>query len=63
MNFNTIVGTVLAGVFNASTSITVNAENNWWGDASGPTHSSNPAGTGTAVSDFVDFTPWLTTPP
>jgi len=24
----------------------VNAEFNWWGDSSGPTHSGNPSGTG-----------------
>jgi hypothetical protein len=42
----------------------VNAENNWWGDVSGPTHSSNPGGTGDEVSDNVDFAPWsLGTPP
>ncbi len=33
------------------------AENNWWGDAAGPT---GPAGDG--VSGVVDFTPWRTTP-
>jgi hypothetical protein len=42
-----------------------NAENNWWGSASGPYHSTlNPSGTGDKVSDNVDFTPWATwTPP
>jgi len=33
------------------------AENNWWGDAAGPT---GPNGDG--VSGAVDFTPWRTTP-
>jgi len=37
----------------------VNAENNWWGDASGPTHPMNALGTGDAVSDNVAFVPWL----
>jgi len=38
---------------------TMNAENNWWGSASGPTHSTaNPCGTGDVVSDYVDFSPW-----
>lgn len=42
----------------------LNAESNWWGDANGPTHSSNPGGGGDPVSDNVDFTPWsLGTPP
>jgi hypothetical protein len=38
----------------------VDAENNWWGDASGPTHASNPPGLGDAVDDKVDFSPWIT---
>ncbi|MHC4748604.1 MAG: right-handed parallel beta-helix repeat-containing protein [Planctomycetota bacterium] len=40
---------------------TVNAENNWWGDPSGP--SGNGPGTGDAVSENVDFSPWLTSSP
>jgi nitrous oxidase accessory protein NosD len=40
--------------------VRVNAENNWWGQASGPTHDDNPGGTGDRVSDNVDFDPWLT---
>ena len=43
-----------------STHPAVDATNNWWGDASGPTHSTNPAGTGDAVSDNVSFNPWYT---
>ncbi|MEA2076225.1 MAG: right-handed parallel beta-helix repeat-containing protein [Euryarchaeota archaeon] len=38
---------------------TVTAECNWWGHASGPTHAGNPGGTGDAVSDNVDYDPWL----
>jgi len=38
----------------------LDAENNWWGDPSGPFHPLlNPAGTGDEVSDNVDFEPWL----
>jgi len=38
----------------------LNAEDNWWGDNSGPYHAAdNPGGTGDAVSDNVDFDPWL----
>jgi len=41
---------------------------NWWGDISGPEYEAasfedwpnNPGGLGNAVSDNVDFTPWLT---
>jgi len=40
--------------------VRVNAENNWWGRTSGPTHDDNPGGTGDRVSDNVDFDPWLT---
>ena len=39
----------------------VNAENNWWGDATGPYHSTeNSSGTGAYVGDNVDFDPWYT---
>jgi len=40
---------------------TVTAENNWWGDNSGP----GPVGPGTGakVSANVDYDPWTTTPP
>jgi len=42
-------------------SSSVNAEYNWWGDASGPYHPTlNPGGLGNWVSDNVDFIPWLT---
>ena len=50
------------GLVNDNASIMLDARNNWWGDASGPTHSSNPSGKGDAVSDNVNFTPWLTAP-
>ncbi|MBC7129170.1 MAG: hypothetical protein H5T45_05515, partial [Thermoplasmatales archaeon] len=38
---------------------TVDARYNYWGYASGPTHSSNPGGTGDTISDNVDYSPWL----
>ncbi len=37
----------------------LNAENNWWGDPSGPHHTDNPYGLGDNVSGTVDFSPWL----
>lgn len=37
----------------------VQAERSWWGDSSGPKHSGNPEGTGYAVSDNVNYTPFL----
>ncbi len=42
---------------------TINAINNWWGDASGPCHSSkNPNGKGDKVSNYVKYDPWLRDP-
>jgi len=35
---------------------------NWWGDASGPYHSTNPGGLGSEVSDGILFDPWHTNP-
>lgn len=50
--------------------VTVNAENNYWGSANGPTHPLNPGGTGDSALDStdgdpdykgtLDYTPWLT---
>lgn len=34
------------------------AANCWWGSTTGPTHSSNPGGSGDMVSDYVLFEPW-----
>ena len=45
------------GVQNSGTSL-VNAEKNWWGDASGP--SGLGSGSGAAVTLYVDFFPWCT---
>ncbi|WP_028579025.1 thrombospondin type 3 repeat-containing protein [Desulfogranum japonicum] len=52
-----------------SSSTMIQAENNWFGDASGPLDNSddtangglyNPDGSGACVSDHVDYEPWLT---
>jgi len=61
INFNNIAGNTGYGIRNINT-VPVDAEHNWWGSATGPTHASNPGGTGDKVSDNVDFTPWLTAP-
>jgi len=48
------------GVENVS-SLDVDASYNWWGDDSGPYHSTlNPGGLGNAVSDHVVFSPFMT---
>jgi hypothetical protein len=48
------------GVQNVSGSFIVNAENNWWGSNTGPTHSGNPGGTGVASTNSVDYLPFTT---
>jgi len=51
------------GAQNDDTSATLDAESNYWGDASGPYNAStNPGGQGDDVSDFVDFYPWYLDP-
>jgi hypothetical protein len=62
VNYNNIYGNSPNGVTNKATAL-LDATNNWWGDASGPYHpTANPGGTGNAVSDNVDFDPWLAEP-
>ncbi len=51
---NNIVGNTEFGVNNADASVSIDARNNWWGDAAGP---------GTAgISGNVDFAGWRTGP-
>ena len=45
------------GVRNVDSSVTVNAEYNWWGDSTGP--GGVGPGTGDEVSEYVDYEPWL----
>lgn len=47
-------------VNNVSGSFILNAENNWWGDNSGPKHATNPSGVGHEITDNVDYTPFRT---
>jgi len=59
-HLNCIYGNQGWGIWYSGTGL-VDAEDNWWGDDSGPYHVAlNPSGTGDAVSDNVDFDPWLT---
>jgi parallel beta-helix repeat protein len=63
INCNEITGNGIYGVESKRTTSDVDATQNWWGYVSGPFHaSSNPLGTGDAVSDNVDFEPWSFTP-
>jgi hypothetical protein len=49
------------GVYNTTNSY-ISAENNYWGDSSGPYNASgNPTGLGNSVSDYVDYYPWIGT--
>lgn len=44
---------------------TINAEFNWWGSPTGPTHPNNPGGAGDSVVDDgngIDYVPFRTTP-
>ena len=45
------------GVFNADSTVVVDAIENWWGDPSGP--SGSGPGTGSRVGNHVLFYPWL----
>ena len=62
VSFDNIQDNSSYGAYNNNSSNIINVENNWWGAASGPTHSSNPSGTGDPVSDYLDFGPWSSTP-
>ncbi len=50
------------GVYNDTPTSPVDAQNLWWGAASGPAHSGNPGGQGQSVSDGVNYSPWATQP-
>ena len=59
------------GMYNSTPWTIIDAEDNWWGDASGPFDPSddrgsgglyNPDGIGDRVSDGVNYEPWITDP-
>jgi hypothetical protein len=56
---NNILGAI--GVQNDTTT-DVNANFNWWGDPSGPTHNGNPGGIGASVTDYVSYGGFLSQP-
>jgi len=76
IHYTDIVGNAEYGAY--SDTVTLDATNNWWGDASGPndptgtnevppcttdpTTEKNADGTGDKVSDNVDYCPWLILP-
>ncbi len=63
INQNSLERNFFYGVLNETADSSIDAENNFWGDASGPRHASNPTGLCDPVSDWVDFDPWLANSP
>jgi len=66
VNHNDLSGNAY-GVLNKNPSAFVDAENNWWGDASGPVALGagsvpNPGGSGNIAHGKVDYEPWLEYP-
>lgn len=59
LNDNCITGNADFGVKNEAATV-VDAENNWWGAADGP--SGTGSGSGDGVSANVDYDPWQTVP-
>jgi len=57
---NNITNNTGFGLNNIDTSVNIDAQENWWGDASGPTGAG--PGTGDEVSENVDFSNWRTEP-
>jgi len=55
---NNIVGNISFGLRNF-TNITINAQQNWWGDKSGPRHETNPNGKGDRILGPANFGDWL----
>jgi hypothetical protein len=63
IRYNNITNNEGCGVRNVDQTLVVLAENNWWGDMTGPYNPlTNPGGLGDTVSHFVDYDPWLTLP-
>ncbi|MFC1983792.1 right-handed parallel beta-helix repeat-containing protein [Chloroflexota bacterium] len=66
VHYNNITGNDSGGIYHNDSSsdyVNIDATSNWWGDDSGPYHSSyNPDGLGDEVSDYVLYSPWLSSP-
>jgi hypothetical protein len=69
---NSVINHVEFGIINNTNSIIIDAQNNWWGDATGPLDDSddtgtggwyNPGGAGSRVSDYINYQNWLVQPP
>ncbi len=61
--YNSIIGNATYGMYSDVTYLDVDATLNWWGDATGPLHSTkNPSGAGDEVTDYILFDPWFGSP-
>lgn len=60
INYCDIFGNTNYGVQNVNLAFDIDATHNFWGNNSGPTHSSNIGGTGDAVTDMVNYDPYST---
>jgi parallel beta-helix repeat protein len=60
VSFSDIFDNLGYGVKNTDSTLTISAENNWWGDSTGP--GGLGPGSGDEVSDWVDYEPWLFVP-
>jgi len=59
IHYNNITGHFLNGIYVEDAASLVNATYNWWGSWSGPKHATtNPAGKGDTVTDYVIYRPW-----
>lgn len=61
IQFNDFYNINSFAVNNTHLNFAIDASNNWWGDDSGPTHADNPGGTGIAVTDSVNYLPFIST--
>jgi len=65
VEFNEIYANTEWGIYNEDNDYWIYAEDNWWGDSTGPCDTSdvdtlhNPNGLGDRVSDHVDYHPWI----
>ncbi|MFC1715300.1 dockerin type I domain-containing protein, partial [Candidatus Poribacteria bacterium] len=63
INSNSIINDTRVGLHSANTATIMDAQDNWWGDTSGPKHEDNPDGKGSEILGSVDYTPWLNISP
>jgi hypothetical protein len=55
-----IYNNITMGINNVNQSFNIDAQWNWWGTNTGPTHAGNPGGTGDVVTDMVNYANFLT---